>query len=246
MRQLEEPDASQCGANAGLDVVDHERSIDPHRDALTIDDELPMIKCSHGLTEQDATEVLQIMWRRRPTMLAKQGRGANDNEAFRWRQPHRDHVDLDEVSETYPRIETFFDDVDRSILAHQFEFKVWVGVEKVGQQAIHEQGQDGSGHIDAQSASNLATQTTGGVQACREHVDCRARMGEQAFARLGQPHASCRTGEEGRANPFFQAAYRLADRGRRDSELPGRRTEASAFRHGQKYDEPIQMRSIDC
>ncbi|GLQ97770.1 hypothetical protein GCM10007863_21900 [Dyella mobilis] len=82
-------------------------------------------------------------------MLPKQGRGANDNEALGWRQPHRDHVDLNEISETYSRIETFFDDVDGTILAHQFKFDVWVSVEKVGQQAIHQQWQGWPGHIDA-------------------------------------------------------------------------------------------------
>jgi len=82
---LEEPNASHCCANAGLDVVDHERPLDPHRDALTIDDKLPMIEGSHGLTEQDAAEVLQIIRRRRPAMLPKQGRGADDNEALGWR-----------------------------------------------------------------------------------------------------------------------------------------------------------------
>jgi len=44
--------------NAGLDIVDHERPRDPDRDVLTIDDKSPMIEGSHGLTEQDAMEVL--------------------------------------------------------------------------------------------------------------------------------------------------------------------------------------------
>ena len=71
-------------------------------------------------------------------------------------------------------------------------------------------------------------------------------MGKQAFARFGQPDASCRTGEKRRADAFFQAAYCLAYRGRRDSEVPCRSTKATALRHGQKHDKAIKVRSGDC
>jgi hypothetical protein len=42
-------------------------------------------------------------------MFPKQRRNTNDNEAFGWRWPHRDHVDLHKISETYRRMEIFFD-----------------------------------------------------------------------------------------------------------------------------------------
>ncbi|GLQ97769.1 hypothetical protein GCM10007863_21890 [Dyella mobilis] len=71
-------------------------------------------------------------------------------------------------------------------------------------------------------------------------------MGQQTFARFGQPDASGRTGKEWRAYAFLKAAYPLADRGWRDTEVPCRRSEALALSHGQKHDKPIQMSASDC
>ncbi len=109
-----------------------------------------LIEDTRGLAEQNAREGLQGARGLRATVFVEQGRGADDDEALGRRQPHRDHVDLDEIPEPYPGIEAFLDDVDRLVLTHKFELDVGVGAKKVGQQTVHQQRQARAWHIDAQ------------------------------------------------------------------------------------------------
>jgi hypothetical protein len=56
--QAKKPDAPQCRTNAGLDVVDDQRTFDADRDRLTIDGKLPAIDHPRRLPKEDAAEIL--------------------------------------------------------------------------------------------------------------------------------------------------------------------------------------------
>jgi hypothetical protein len=103
-RQAKEPDAPQRRANAGLNIIDGQGPLDADHDALAVDRKLPAIKQPRRLPKQDAPEILQVPRLTRSAILVEELRRADDDERFGGRQPHRDHVHLDDLRKSNQKI----------------------------------------------------------------------------------------------------------------------------------------------
>src|ERR1700674_4335990 len=122
--QTKESDAPQRRADAGLHIIDYQSSFDTDRDGLTINGKLPAIKELCRLAKQDAREVLQVLGQIRSAPPVEKSWRAADDEGLGGRQPPRDHVHLDKMADTNPRVESFRNDIDQSVLALKFQLNI--------------------------------------------------------------------------------------------------------------------------
>lgn len=69
-------------------------------------------------------------------MAFKEFRRADDGVGFSGRQPHRDHIHLNEVTKSESGVELLLDDVDQTVVAHQLQLHVRVEIDEARQQPV--------------------------------------------------------------------------------------------------------------
>jgi hypothetical protein len=148
---------------------------------------------------------------------------------------------LDVLSQADPGIESFLDDVDQPVVAHEIQLDVGMEIQERWQQPVHQQRETGAGNADSQSTADPFSQAASGSYAGRQHFQRRLSLREQALPRLSQPHAPGRAREERQADAFLQLAYRLTDRRRRDSESAGCGSESLQLRDREKRCQAIDV-----
>jgi hypothetical protein len=159
------------------------RPLYSHRDALTVDDELPMVDCVRGLPQQNAAETLEIFGIDWPAVSTEEGGSPHHDKSF-WRcQPDGDH----DMPKSDSCVEPFLNNVDQPVLAYELQLDIGIQIQEIRQQPIHQQWQTRSRHVDTQSTADLPAQTACCIQTCCQHFYRRTRMRQKSISGFRQP-----------------------------------------------------------
>src|SRR6202011_1202719 len=163
-RQPGKTDSSQHGAQAYLDIVDDERSVDGDPDRLSVLDEVPVGDAACRAPQLNAVELLKLSRAGRSAALADIGCGRNDGEAYARRQWYGDHIRRNEPRISNPGIETLLDNIDEVVVTAELQLNIRISFEKIRQQPVSQQRQHRARKIDAEPAADVVTQAGRRVQ----------------------------------------------------------------------------------
>ena len=97
------------------------------------------------------------------------------------------------------------------------------------------------GGRDADGAGGFLAKFAQGRDLRLDLLESRAQGAEQAFARFRRGDAARGAGQQPDAEPRFELADGVAQRGLRDAELRCRLGEAALSRHGEEGEEVVEM-----
>ncbi len=117
-----------------------------------------------------------------------------------------------------------------------------VPLDELGQQAAEHERDRGGRHGEADAPRDLTALCLDGLERLQRLIDGRAGVIQEALPRVGEGHAPRRPREEGDAEPLLQLAHRLAQGGRRDAQVLGRRRVAQPARDRDERVESVERR----
>src|SRR3984893_7501162 len=152
-RQPGKTDSAQNGAQAHLDIVDDERSVDGDPDRLSVLDEVPVEDAARRAPQLNAVELLKLSRAGRSAALADIGCGRNDGEAYARRHWYGDHIRRNQSRHSNPGIETLLDNIDEAVVTAELQLNIRISFEKIRQHPVSQQRQVRAREIDAEAAA---------------------------------------------------------------------------------------------
>jgi len=188
----------------------------------------------------------QIVDALRALSLAQIIRAANDNKREWWRQPHRDHIGSDELTQPDASVKPFGREVDQPLACGDLQLDLGVGLAERSDHRLQNQRYGRAGNGDAQEPGGTLAQVPRGLAGGDELLKGGPGAFEEASTGFGEADAAGRPDEQRRADPRLERADRLAHRRRRDAELGGRAAKAAVLGDAEERLDAVERALPDC
>ena len=115
---------------------------------------------------------------------------ADDDEAERRRQPHRDHVGGDELAEPDAGVKSFGSEVDQLLACGDLHLDLGIGLAEGCDQRLQQDRHHRARHREAQQSGRPLSEVTRGLACGDEFLEGGLGARKEAFAGFGQADAA--------------------------------------------------------
>ena len=147
------------------------------------------------------------------------GGAADDDEAKRRRQPHRDHVGGDELAHPDAGVKPARREVDQFFAGGDLHLDLGIGLAERCDQRLQHDRHHRARHRQAQQSGRPLPEITRDLARGDQLLEGGLGARQEAFAGFGQADTARGADEERRADARLERAYRLADRRGRHPEF---------------------------
>src|SRR5262249_10152818 len=199
-----------------------------------------------GSAQSQAGVLAQIVRALGPTAAGQVGGAADDDEAERRRQPHRDHIGGDELAHPDAGVESFGGEIDPLLAGGALHPALWVGLAERRDQWLQQDRHDRARHREAQSSGRPLAEVTRDRAGGDELLEGGLGARQEFLASLGQADAARGADEQRRADARFERPDRLTDRRWRHPELTGRTAEIAVLGDAEERPDAVERALTDC